>query len=88
MQKRKLEITGRKVAVLGYNMYARRLAVDIAEVMADTRTRWLECYNRDFGTVIAKTDLHGKRWYDLVGKSGAAAGRAYLDRADFFAICH
>jgi 5'(3')-deoxyribonucleotidase len=62
----------------------QRVAVDMDEVMADTLTRWLECYNRDFGTTITKADLRGKRLYDLVGTSGAAAARSYLDRAEFF----
>jgi 5'-nucleotidase len=67
-----------------HNTLTKRVAVDMDEVMADTLSRWLECYNRDFGTTITKADLHGKRLYDLVGPSGARAARAYLDQAEFF----
>lgn len=67
-----------------HNTSTSRVAIDMDEVMADTLTRWLECYNRDFGTTITKADLHGKRLYDLVGTSGATAARAYLDRPEFF----
>jgi 5'(3')-deoxyribonucleotidase len=67
-----------------HDTLTKRVAVDMDEVMADTLTRWLECYNRDFGTTITKADLHGKRLYDLVGPRGATAARAYLDRPEFF----
>jgi 5'-nucleotidase len=67
-----------------HNTLTKRIAVDMDEVMADTLTRWLECYNRDFGTTISKADLRGKRLYDVVGTSRATAARAYLDRSEFF----
>jgi 5'-nucleotidase len=62
----------------------KRIAVDMDEVMADTLTAWLERYNHDFGARITKADLHGKKIYDLVGPSQAAAARAYLDYPEFF----
>jgi 5'(3')-deoxyribonucleotidase len=62
----------------------KRIALDMDEVMADTLTAWLERYNEDFGTRITKADLHGKKLYDLVGPSRAAAARAYLDHPEFF----
>lgn len=54
------------------------------EVMADTLTAWLKCYNQGFGTRITKADLLGKKIYDVVGQAQAAAARAYLDDPDFF----
>jgi len=40
-----------------HHTLTKRIAVDMDEVMADTLTRWLECYNRDFGTTITKADF-------------------------------
>jgi 5'-nucleotidase len=67
-----------------HHTLTKRIAVDMDEVMADTLTRWLECYNRDFSTTITKADLYGKRLYDVVGPSRATAARAFLDRPEFF----
>ena len=64
--------------------FGKRIALDMDEVMADTLTAWLDCYNRDFGTGITKADLHGKKIYDLVGPDQADASRAYFDHPDFF----
>jgi len=62
----------------------QRIALDMDDVMADTLTVWLEQCNQGFGTRITKTDLLGKKLYDLVGPDRAAAARAYLDHSEFF----
>lgn len=43
-----------------------RILIDMDDVMADTIARFLEWYERDYGIIISKEQLHGKRFNEVV----------------------
>jgi 5'(3')-deoxyribonucleotidase len=62
----------------------QRIATDMDEVLADTISRLLECYNRDHGTFLTKLDLAGRHLYDAVGEDHRDRVQEYPRAKDFF----
>lgn len=60
----------------------KRIAVDMDEVIADVRPKFLDLYEREFGRRLTKDDYWGKKIYQV---GGAHRIRDYLFEKGFFA---
>ena len=56
------------------------------EVMADAVAENLKRYNREFGTKLSVTDLHGRAIWEVIEPSRHAAIERFLESEDFFAV--
>jgi 5'(3')-deoxyribonucleotidase len=62
------------------------ICVDMDEVIADALGEHLLRYNRDFGTKLTTTDLHGKWIWDYVPEERQQALIDYMHTDDFFEV--
>jgi 5'(3')-deoxyribonucleotidase len=63
---------------------AKRICVDMDEVMADTVAEHLRRYNQEFDEALTVEDLAGKGLWDIAPLDRQAQLRAFLDAEDFF----
>jgi 5'-nucleotidase len=63
---------------------ARRICVDMDEVMADTLAEFLRRYNETFDEDVAPEDLAGKGIWEIAPLDRQQQLRAFLDAEDFF----
>jgi 5'-nucleotidase len=63
---------------------AKRICVDMDEVMADTLSEHLRRYNQEFDEALTVDDLAGKGLWDIAPVDRQAQLRAFLDAEDFF----
>jgi 5'(3')-deoxyribonucleotidase len=63
---------------------ARRIAIDMDEVLADTLTHHLALYNAEHGAHLTKADVHGRKIYDAVDAVRRERVRSYPRALDFF----
>lgn len=62
----------------------QRIATDMDEVLADTLTKQLDCYNREHGDTLSKADLEGRKIYEAVRAEHRDWVRDYPRTKDFF----
>lgn len=62
----------------------RRICVDMDEVMADTLSEHLRCYNQQFDESVTADDLAGKAIWEITPLDRQQQLRAFLDAEDFF----
>lgn len=60
------------------------IAIDMDETVADTLSRYLEWYERDFGIRMTPAQTAGHKIYHIVDPEHAATVRAYAHHPDFF----
>ncbi|WP_045859127.1 5' nucleotidase, NT5C type [Teredinibacter purpureus] len=60
------------------------IAIDMDETVADTLSRHLEWYCKEFGVSLNKKDMKGKRIYDVVSKENLDTVKNYPNHPDFF----
>lgn len=60
------------------------IAIDMDETVADTLSRYLQWYERDFGVHISAEQTAGHKIYSLVDAEHAATVRGYAHHPDFF----
>jgi 5'-nucleotidase len=63
---------------------AKRICVDMDEVMADTLAEHLRRYNQEFDEALTLEDLAGKGLWDIAPLDRQTQLRAFLDAEDFF----
>jgi 5'(3')-deoxyribonucleotidase len=63
---------------------AKRICVDMDEVMADALAEHLLRYNRDHAETLTLADLHGKALWEVVAIDRHNALEGYLRSEDFF----
>ncbi len=61
-----------------------RILIDMDDVIADTETRFIEWYGRDFGIHYTKADLQGTKLYLIVPEEHRSIVREYPFRKGFF----
>lgn len=61
-----------------------RIATDMDEVLADTLTKQLDCYNREHGDTLSKADLEGRHLYEAVRAEHREWVRDHPRTKDFF----
>lgn len=62
----------------------KRIGIDMDEVIADTLGEILVRYNRDFGTVLSKADLMGKRFWEMIPRENRTKIREYFADGSIF----
>ncbi len=61
-----------------------RLAIDVDETVADTLSRYIEWYSRDFGKTISLKDLDGTKPYQIIPPEHRRRVRTYPNDPTFF----
>ena len=67
------------------NPTIQRIAIDIDEVLADTVSRFLEWYERDYGIRITRDELFNKKLRQIVPEEHYETVRQYPHQKGFFA---
>lgn len=63
----------------------KSIAIDIDYTVADTLSRYIDWYHRDFGILISKDKVRGGKLYDIVDKEHRGDVKNFPDHPDFFA---
>ncbi len=61
------------------------IGIDMDEVIADTLGELLDRYNRDFNAEVSKSDLTGRRFWELIPKEHQGHVIAYFEDGEIFA---
>src|SRR5438477_3447114 len=73
-----------KTLTFGLITNPMRILIDMDDVMADAVARFFEWYERDFGVLYTKNDIHGKKLYEIIPAEHRQTVKNYPHQPGFF----
>lgn len=71
---------------LGKLRMKKSIAIDMDDTVADTLQRHISWYNNEFGVLLSKEDIRGKKIYDVVPPEHLSKVRSFPRDPSFFVI--